>query len=584
MNKRSIDYEKILTATAFWMVLLASLFFLLSPPPEGPWAGIYRSFWPMWLCLLLATCAMLVRIYSPRPVSWGVVLIFGITLVSIIVATSLSWGQPYGFRDVWVHYETIRRSQLSPRSNAYPAFHAFVIALGSIFSYPPTTVLRYVALLASLIATFWLAIVLQVLPISHQQRQSAFIAGLPALFLGFTPRPFTLAIPYVLFFLWVTHQQSALQRLQGLALLVPVMVLPIHPTMAIISGLLLTTIAFIDHIRNRIPLSRVTIDPLPNPFPARSTFILFIGIATISYLMFYVFFGQRIVSVLLSVIEPEASAQSSNVASGPSYLTQLRNNPLNILEVFSRLAYVLACLLLIGVAWLKDILIRDRISAEVAIIGIITVKLVAIFAVVDVVLKSTLVNLTRLPKFLPLLLVTVIGSGLPRSRRLLSAFVALLVFTAGIGVAYPSTYTGGVAISATDEQVQSVEWIDEYEYENMTVIGTRQTLVIAHGIVGLENTLSWVPDNGSRTTPIPGNAKYPWLITDPAANSIVVIDGGEVERAKQEAHETGDNSALTALDRYPQHTSIIYTNEDVTIYKKQTSTSIGPDQSNRSVD
>ena len=564
ISERRVPARLVLTASLV-AITIAALSLRLTPIPPGPWAGLYRTYPILWGGLVAAAFFLFVATCYGDELQWPWLLGICTLMAGTAVAVSYTWGQPFGLHDPWAHYDSILRAKLSPEEDSYPLFHTLSIVLARTLDVSPKSVLRSTSLLAAFFALFTLTMAIRVTTYGRQVKQTTLLAALPAIFLGFISRPFTLAFPYVLLLFWLAFRSLGTERVRSTVLLVVIgiLLIPLHPELTLFGGLLLGIIWLVVNLRehtDRIDFSSVQ---TTDTAATGTTSLLLLAVAVIAYLFFYAAFGARIVATFALVLQPAVDVSKATAPSGTPLLVQLVNHPIKVIEAAGFAAYVLVLAGVTGIGTTHDFLFRRRINSDTAVVILTTGVLVVLFVGVDIVLRSDVINVIRLFQFLPLILAPGVAIGVSRSPRRLAIAMAFLVFVTGLFTAYPSEVTGKTAVSATDQQVEGIEWLGEHNSGG--IVGGPMTFWLIQGKLGIDRVYAWAPSKANpKGDPSPG-AEYPWQSRSPAG-SLVVIDAGARAQARQVAGESGNYTAIRALDRYQSRVSEVYTNGETNIY------------------
>jgi len=595
-------FTRVLLIAAFVLLIFGVVSVVLTPIPDGPWLGMYDIFASTWIFLLLGSVSMLWAI--TRGTSWGSVTIFGVLLVAIVVSLSLQWQLPYGLHDAWTHYFNIKFRVLGFSANPYPGFHAYILTIGEILDIPGVSLLRFTALLAATLGVAGMALVLRRLPFGHKPCQYAFIAGLPATFLAFLDRPFTLAWVFVTFIIWILF--SSIERERGIILLLGLGGLgtSLHPQLPFFTSTFFLSVAIVILLRPYFPRSYGG-NSLSLELRDSIAVLGIYAVVVTGYFAFFIGSGlgilDRLIDSVSDIINQPSSDGPSEVpvsetppASTPttetpaietpttdgqtpsgtdlsekeSRIQKLFQDPSAITEVMARMTYHI----MLGGVFLTSVIekVKERDYSETLLVLMITgVQLALFFVFVDIVLNSKGTNIRRLVRLSPLLLVPGAVYALrvrsPKSRPL-GAFLALMVLTGGLGTAYATEYTGGVEATATSEEFVGVQWVAKYNLHNGPVIGGTMTFWIAKGIAGSNRIQQWATTDEYAPTRIASRREgYPWQVQNP--KGLVVVEEVQRALARQEAEEAGRTTAgIRDLNTIKWRQSLVYDNGGTEIY------------------
>lgn len=594
------DRNFILTTAGFLSVGVAALAIVLTPTPTGPWEGMYVSYAPTWVLLLASAVLILWRVQRGR-FSWPVLFLWGLLFSFTVGALSLQWGWVYGHHDPWAHLARIKFRILEFSRNQYPAFHVWNITVGNITGVAGTTVLRYSALIATLIGTLGLMTVLRVLPVDRVASQRAFVAGLPALFLGFIPRPFTLGWAFVLFFAWAVFAPLSQRRAIGFLMLLGAGLTALHPQVPFFVSAFLLAGFVVELARPHLPSSFRETDIT---FVARQLIgiISVYGMVVVAYFFFLTESGDRIVNELIDfgssggestvstptetdtptpTPDPQPTPESDGVDNSPtirtpsrierratkvSQLQKIVRQPSLITELLARISFIIVLGSMTLVSAFEEL--REHRIATPATVALVVAGMYGVFFIfADLVLnKLNLVSGQRIVFVLPAVLIPGIAVVLrrrPGRVPVVGLGLALLVLVSGLAVTYPSDFTGSNTQAATSQQVSGVDWIGTYAH-NESVTGTGMTFWILEGRFGNERMLELSPTTGSPKTYVTRRVGFSWQVRNPSG--LIVVDGFSRAMARQEVKESGDPTPIRDLETMPIRYSRIYTNGGTDIY------------------
>lgn len=562
---RGFDYDS-LQSKDLWKFVFGLLFLLISSSifvielterPVSPADGVYHHYVGFWAIMIVTAISASIAIRFIR-VPWWTLYVFAIVYVETLVAFSLLWGVPYGLHDSWTHLATIKSEQIDPRINVYPVFHTVIILLATITDLRVEELLMRATILSSAVGVGFLVILAHYFPGDRVTQQSTVLVLLPALPIRFTPRPYTLAVPFILLFYWYVINQSdekytKIWRISGIFFIIFVY---IHPLIAIVAFLIGVSTYIVNSIRHKSNISWpvLTDSRLVDPIV-----LIGIGVALIIHLAT----NQVSQNVIESAFSP--STTGSSVGTDQETIAAMFSSSENFFEGIARLSYVL----LLGVTALITILteFKNRFFSYISNVAILaSVFISSLFLMMLFVPRGF--GLYRLLRLLPIVITPAIVLAFHRRLHLrteiLTIILVILIITAGLGVAFKSPFTGGVATSGNDQQVTGVAWLVEYQPED--VVGTEMTFWILEAYYGpdVSEELSGKPARGTIVTSA-RNSSYSWMTPEHSSQTIFVVDTVERQQAKQYASE-GDRRPVECLDHFTTNQNRIYMNPDTNMY------------------
>jgi hypothetical protein len=619
--------QRLLTGLAFFFLTVGVISAWTRPAIVGPWDQIYRNYAAFWMLSFTGTVCLLVAIRSGR-VQWSVVAIFGLALTLGVTSLSLMWGYPYGLHDPWVHLEVLKNRRLSPSSNPYPLFHALLLWLGELSGVTAQSLLRYAPIISILLGYGFSVILARRLSGDPVARQTALIVSVPALFLGFIARPFTLGMPFVLLAYWVCFALGSSSRTRWAAGLLIVPTVWLHPFAGVGSAIILGSYLLVvvvkegrglHHANKTILIGNNTIrvyGPLVVTFGAVLT-VNFIIVSNISNNIFtsiidsFTSFveipsdpsgrrpavaeeptppttGNRDQSTATAVPDqsvddggestatavPDQGAnnresetdQGGNTA-GIGLVAEMFSSPSKLTEALSRASFMLS-IAFAALLSLRTEFSRREITKKTAVTFIAGVGTLTIFILL-VSFASRGFGLFRILMIAPLVGLPAVVAALERRdttrRELFSLLLAALILLTGLLTAFPSTFTGGAAYTATEPQVAGVEWVGEYR--SNTITGTWMTFWIIEGIFGKPESRIWSPGDtyGKRVWNLRG-ASYSWNVSERNESSLYVVDRVELERAKLEARESGSDAPVWCYREFAVRSQKVYDNGGTEVF------------------
>lgn len=546
-------------------------------PPDGLWVGIYRYYWGVWLAITVALGVILVAVRYWQ-VRWSVLIILGLGYSGAVLSLSRVWGVPFGFHDVWTHLGYIRTGVFMFPTNPYPSLHILVKLLADLTGVSTVVVLAAIPILAAALFVCLLASVLRAMKIPTRTAQTAFLVGLPACCLGLTARPFTLAFPFLLWYLWMAIRPNTGRRAyRDLFAVLTVGILFLHPEVLVFAFFVLLALTSVRRGEGLIKRAGISLSPRLQPSRQSVVTPLAVMLPVLLagwYLGVVLNIGPHLLgNVLIRLFEAGIETPTSaKVIGGTSILAQLLASPAAVVEALLRGGYLLTltggmAVVIVGGLYQGQV----RLSTAIATVSI--ALLGAVFVIVDVVLHSTGLNLRRLFVTLPVLFV--VGSAPVFKNRLDSdgrawREVAVVVFAfviilSGTIVVYPSELTGSTAAMPDSETVAAVGWLADHRGESF-VVGSRVTYWIAEGMVGTETIGAWgVGQVSPKRLPAIRNGTFPWQAS-PVQGALAVIDGVARATARHRHAEDGRTHALQQLHTYERHHSLIYSTGESEIY------------------
>jgi hypothetical protein len=543
--------RRLLEALPFVCLTLAVIAQSVQPVPDGPWDGIYTNYPLYWSFVGLAGGTMLVAISRYR-LSWSLVCLFAVLFLFTVVSHSFLWALPWGLHDPWKHLANVRGRRLSIAVNIYPLFHSFVAVVSLVTGLGSRAVLSGLMLFVSVVGVLFVAVTVRHTDAPRRAQQTAAVAILPGLFLGFLARPFSLAYPFVLVGFWFATSRSRGLKLAATPILVALAL--VHPFVAALTlGVLLVANAVRFLSAGPVGAS------LPRPRPSVSVYL---SVAVGIELAYLLFLGTNFSDRLLLAIG-ESLASSGSVSGGPAgagLIAEAFSSRQKSVEFLSRSSFLLSLAVPSAVVFARQLRTR-RVRPEVAVATVSGLGVLGLFVVLAYLPAG--IGITRLFVLAPLFFLPLLPYAFgerTRVRRLASVGLAALVLTTGLLTGFMWPGIGGVEYSATEGQIAGVEW--SVDHAAVEIVGTDMTHWIVVGKHGreLSRELSPTRANGMLETKSRA-AAYSWEVTDRPPGALYVVDGAERARARQAARE-GNSRPVRCLRAFRARQSRVYSNGD----------------------
>ncbi|MDS0300246.1 hypothetical protein NDI76_15980 [Halogeometricum sp. S1BR25-6] len=226
-------------------------------------------------------------------------------------------------------------------------------------------------------------------------------------------------------------------------------------------------------------------------------------------------------------------------------------------EFLLRSSFLLALALTSGVAIYRQYSNRN-ITSDVAVAVVSGSAVFVGFLVIAFIPKG--IGITRIFSLAPVFFVPIIPYALshvgrPTWRQIASVGAAFLIVGAGGATAFDSPMTGGVEYSATESQVESIEWAVGHT-SDQTIVGSRMTHWVIVGLYGREasSARSRIDGNGMWATRARGVESYRSTV-----EGLVAVDGPETAHAEIVARESSDR-LLRCLQTFEQQQNQVYAN------------------------
>ena len=541
-------------------VTVAAAVLLETAPPIGPWVDLYSVYAFLWVLIGFAVIGLTLLI-AYHPLLQPLAVIISLLIGSLVIGISRQWDIPFGVRDPWIHVSLIISRDLSPQVNPYPALHALVAVLETVMGTSPKSVLAGVPILAFTICLIFAAATFGRITNSERVNQLAPVIAIPAGFVGFIARPFTLAVPFIILVYWLIIARLSRQPHTILLLLFGTATLLLHPVVAIICLIILVGVSVIQ-IVDRLSIGGTTTyfaGIISRPNVARDTAIM--SIFTAVYISYFT--GVFLLTVYRFAVSPNTGS-GGTVQSSAGILAEIIPN---IVEFIIRTSYpiglgILACLgLLIGIR-------RRRIDKITATSLFATAGITAFFILQNFV-PAIRFGVARVVYLIPLVLIPAALRGLEFNRGkfgwVVKIALVVLIVTAGLVTAYGSDITGGIQYGTSQAQVEGYHWLQDYR-GNDNVIGSGSTFWIAEAEFGAETANEWSRGRSAQYYYKNREEPFPWLVAD-SGGSIYAVSGFARARAYQYATGRGETYFIRNLIEFQNNRNRIYDNGNLRLYR-----------------
>lgn len=541
-------------------ITVAAAVLLETAPPIGPWVDLYSAYAFLWVLIGFAVIGLTLLI-AYRPLPQPLAVIISLLIGSLVIGISRQWDVPFGVRDPWRHISIIISRDLSPQVNPYPALHALVAVLETVIGTSPKSVLAGVPVLAFTVCLIFVAATFGRVTSSERIAQLALLITIPAGFVGFIARPFTLAVPFIVLVYWLVTARLSRQPHTILLLLFGIVTLLLHPVVAIICLIVLVGVSTIQVV-DRLSIGGTTtylVGIIFRPNVARDTAVM--SIFTAVYIFYFT--GTFLLTVYRFAVSSNAES-GGTVQSSAGILAEIIPN---IVEFIIRTSYpiglgILACLsLLIG--------IRRRRINKITAISLFTTAGIAAFFILQNFVPAIRFGVARVVYLVPLVLVPAALRGLEFNRGkfgwVVKIALVVLIVTAGLVTAYESDITGGIQYGTSQAQVEGYHWLQDYR-GNDNVIGSGSTFWIAEAEFGAETANEWSRGRSARYYYKNREEPFPWLVAD-SGKSIYAVSGFARARAYQYATGGGERYFIRSLMKFQNNRSRIYDNGNLRMYR-----------------
>ncbi|WP_139172826.1 hypothetical protein [Halopelagius longus] len=392
---------------------------------------------------------------------------------------------------------------------------------------------------------------------STTAQQAATIVILPGLFVGFIPRPFTLAYPFLLVGFWLSQSRSTGMKIASSLLLVTLVLF--HPFIALLTvSIVLVAMALKRSLQWR------SFGQLSIGRPSVSIYILIAVGLELSYVLFVAsgFSNNLIFGFSEMFFGPSVTGPGG--PAGVGLIAEAFSDPKKFQELLLRSSFLLSLALASTIALVVQY--RRRHFASESVVAVLSGLCVfGLFLILS--FLPTGVGVTRLFILAPLFFLPLIPyafSTQTPTRKFASIGLAVLIVTSGLLTGFLWPGIGGVEYSATEPQVVGVEWATEHVATE--IVGTSMTHWIVVGKYGRETSteLSARDVNGMLATRLQ-NGSYSWEVTDRPPSALYVIDGAERARARQSASES-DDRPIQCLHAFQLNQMKVYSNGDTNAF------------------
>lgn len=594
----------------FVLLAIAATSIVTSDVPTGPWEGMYASYPTVWISVILALVGLLYLV-RVEDIGWPVVI--GVTVISVLLITELSrqWGVPYGLRDPWVHLDLMKTQTYWFQNNPYPAFHILLNTIVFITSLDAITVLGASPVLAAGVGVGFLALVVRGLDLHRKTQQTAVIVASPIVIIGSIARPYTLAIPFILVFIWIASNGVQDRRSQVLIIVFTLGALWLHLVPFTVGGFILSAAILIGLFFGRFSIPYVQLPP--QSAWMRVSFPILIGFVLVGQLFLFTPVGGTIVDEAISGMSaasgggpetppgdittvptdeqtmrspsksppttgqvtestkpPRTIDNTSSSSSGPP---SSENKPLfyqisqNFPEFLKRTAVV--WLMGLGVAALVFTELRRRKIDYLSLtIGLASLMVLVLALVIDI-LQIPVFSARRILSFAPIVLFPLFARTLEKVPW--TAVLAVLVLLAGLATVYDSpAFTGGIEAGETESQPIGYRWLYTY-YGNGSVIGSGSTYWVAQGLFGIEVSGKW----GGKEAYRQRLEQFAWQVRDPNG-SVYAVSASDRALAVHLTREDGYKTRLDDLGRFQTMANQFYDNGNLRFYNRARTTPTTP--------
>jgi hypothetical protein len=508
-------------------------------------------------------------------VSWLIVSTFAMLLMYAVVSHSFLWALPYGFHDPWKHIATAREQQFNIVFNIYPLYHILVAQVSSVTGVSERAVVSRLTLLIGTIGTLFIMMVTMKTKARTSAQQTATIVLLPALFLGFLARPFSLAYPFVLVGYWLSLQFTPARRVVAVLILLALVFL--HPLVAILTvGVVLIGNAVGYILRRPLPSqaeayrSGLSVESFRPSVTVYAPFAIGLVLSYI-FLIGTAFSDRLLIAIVGQFIE--VGTDSGGGPAGVGLITEAFSSWAKFGEFVLRSSFIFSLALASTVA--LAVQIRRRYITSDAVVAIASgLGVAALFALIVIVPAG--VGATRIFLLAPLFFAPLVPyafdfsnpcknvSSIITPQRVRLVGLAILILSTGLLTAFTWPGIGGIDYSATEPQVQGVDWSVNHAESN--IIGTQMTHWIIVGLYGPDKSNEFTRPNANGMLVTKNRPEsYSWEVRGRSANELYVIDGAERARAQQYALESSQDPTRCMTVFQFTH-SQLYDNGDTSMF------------------
>ena len=559
--EEAIDDWRLSASLIFLAIVVGVVALRAREQALAPWVGVYGYYAVFWAFLLIAAIGMILLIRR-RAMSWWIILVFSCCFAGATVALSLVWNQPFSVHDSWIHLAQVDRATLDPEDNTYPLFHALVIVLSDFAGVTHEAALSRVTAVAAIAGASFLLIAVRRHSTDRIGRQTAAIVLVPTVYSGFTARPFTLAIPFVLLFYWFLLAVVAGTDLEWRRTVLGmffVLVVYLHPIAAFMVLAVGGCAWLLSGRRGPLADRRWEIHPYT---------LLAVAIALAAHLLLVTGSGEQIITSTFA----ESAAEGSGLNQDAGFVIEALSSWANFLETLARSSYVLLIGSAVAVSLLDEFGSR-RFDPSTVVPGITAGVVVGAFTVLAVFFRAG-IGLPRIFAIAPIVaapaVVLALRSSTHSAREIAAVGLAIAIVLAGSLGAYQSRLTGGAEYSANEQQVAAIDWM--VEFDPVQIVGTRMTFWVLEGRYSYDLGINLSATNATgRYTTSRRNASYSWNVSDRQPDTLYVVDGVERERARQFAIE-GADTPVRCYRLFEREQSRIYQNDDTSIYLRTLNT------------
>jgi len=549
MNSKS----KLLSAVFYLLISIAVVVRENTGISDGPWVGFYEPYWTFWILLTLAAAVFAVSL-TVAEISWPVIILNSIFLTTILVSHSLIWNTIWGPSDPWGHLNTIHYDNFGLDANIYPLYHIIIEGLGFITNVPVGRILQLAPYYVPILGLCFAVAVVRRTPGTPTGRRLALIAILGGLFFRFLSRPFSLGMPFLLLIFWSIFQNEWSLRSRILQIFLGISQIFLHPFVAIIAAIVFGSQFVVRVVERRTSL-------LVNPKPQSILPGLIVSVILGYRLLIAGLASSILYRASYRLTGQEIAAVREGGGGGTAVVTESVSSISKIIEAVIRLSYVLT-LSIIGTVTVVSIFRSRKIDYRHA------TTILAGVTVAGIILTSATLSLGvgifRVIPIAPILLLPLLAKGLS-DRKYLRLFLAVLAISTGFIALVPSSISGGTTISASQPQVNSVDWL--VEYRSGYVVGSAQTFTILEA--RYNNSIS-IRLSGSNSVigtwdQKSHNSDYSWGVTNVPNGSLYVVDELDIASAERAAIE-GNSFWIQCYNRFKITENQIYDGDDTDYY------------------
>ena len=558
MESRTQRFHYLFVVLSLLGLSSAILLVFYKPTPSGFWVNVYTYFALAWL--LVGGVAVSGILYtSHRSLSWSIVWMISVMLVFAAGSIALIWGVPWPNHDPWTHLGIIKFGYLGPYLNPYPAFHVLVTVLAKSTGLSSIHWITVASVLFPTLATGFVIALVRRLPVSPTTSQPALFVLLPGIFLGFTPRPFTLAwifVPiafFLVFRLNKTHSKKYRDLTIGLVVISPVF----HPQLTGFLIILLSGTWLTSRLQERLPVIEIIPE---NPVAIHYGLILIGGLIFVSYIIFYSTVGLALIQGTIQAYLIQSGPKTLEQASTGSGPFAFLESPRAAQEALIRLSYILLLGVIVAIGIIRK-LVQRRVSFEFVITWVVSAGI--IFGFFTLFVFSSNLGIERILRIIPLIAIPIVVLGLKQlPKQVMPIALAILCLTAGLLTVYGSEFQGGAGISANNKQAAGAEWLSDYNNDRK-IIGSSSTYWMLKAYVPRQQLWDW-----RYRGQIPEDTRFRWQIR--GKPTLYVTDGTTEARIEQIIEEEGQIQYVTEYNRLSKVRDKIYTNDGLSVYQNGT--------------